>query len=181
MKNILFTLTLLLTITATAALRGVPFKPEEDKRFSDVEGRATVLEALPAAQTYTSDGLLDLRVARATLDCSTAANCTVGAHSLGVTLPAKALLIRSFYYIPTQLASASSGTIAIHCEDADNILTAANLTSYAAGSLRDANQNGVSNTFTSGIAASCPITATIATGAYTSGKANFFIEYVNHD
>jgi hypothetical protein len=174
-------ITLLLSLSVYAALRGSPYMPEQDARSSAIEDRATTLEASTLASSYIADGILAKKIVRATIDCSTASNCTVGAHSLGVALPAKSLLTRTVMYIATQPASVSGGTIAVHCEDANNIATAVNMTSYATGSIRDGAQTGVSNTSIAAIGAACNVTATMASADYTAGKINFFIEYLNHD
>lgn len=175
------TLTVFIAFSAYAVVKGSPYMPELDSRLNVIEDDVTVLEALPAAATYDVDGLLGLRVVRATIDCGTASNCTVGAHPLGITLPANALLTKSFMFVKTQFASASAGTLAIHCEDANNVLTARNVTSYAASAVVDLNQTGVSGTYTAGIASACALTATVASGDYTAGKGHAIIEYIEHD
>jgi hypothetical protein len=180
-KYLLGTITFILAVSVFAAIKGAPFMPETDARMNLIENRAATLEASTLASAYIADGVLAKKIVRATLDCSTASNCTIGAHALGVALPAKSILTRTVYYVAVQGVSAGSGTIAVSCEDANNILTAANLTSYAVGSIRDGNQTGVSNTSVASIGAACNVTATIATGDYTAGKLNFFIEYLNHD
>ena len=127
------------------------------------------------------DAVKERRMAKAVLDCSASGACAIGAHSLGVQLPANALLTQSYYYSVVQPVSAGSGTIALSCEDANNILTAANLTSKTVGSISAGNQTGVASTMTAGISSACNITATVASSDYTAGKLDVYVEYVVHE
>ncbi len=181
MKLLLTLTALLFAITTHASIRGSPYMPETDQRFSDIEARALALEPAAQATNYAADGLLAVKVARATIDCSTAANCTVGAHSLGQALPAKAMIIRSYYYSAVQPVSAGSGSIAVHCEDANNIVTAANLTSKTVGTISEGGSTGATTAMVVGIASACNITATITSSDYTAGKLNIYTHYVVND
>lgn len=172
MKKLLLLLTIGLSLSAFAATKGAPFTPEADARFN-------LLEVLPSNASPTANGIMNVRTARFTLDCSVLANCTVGAHSLGVALPANSLIVSSYFYVKTQLVSAGSGTIAISCEDANNIFSAANITARTAGEkfLGAASAATSGSTIVSNIAATCNITATIATGDYTAGLMNGWLSY----
>lgn len=132
-----------------------------------------------------SNGLGVLRIARATVDCTTAANCTVGAHSLGVTLPAKSIIIRSWLYTVAQLTDTGTCTFAISCEDANNIKTATDFGGVAADTLTEGASTGAASAFTKSIAAACAITATVADGGScappTVGSMNVWVEYVVQD
>jgi len=135
-----------------------------------------------AAASQLSDGLLAKKIARATLDCDAASACTVGTVALGQTLPAKSLLTKSWLYIITQFTEGSSGTVAIHCEDADNVFTAANVVADSpSGSIVAGNQDGTNTDMQAGIESACELTATIATAEQTSGTMNVFVEYVVTD
>ncbi len=190
MKTI-FLIALLLTANAFAALKGAPYMPESDARFNTLEladtalgVRMTAAEVQPsvlATSAYTLDGLQPLRQARATINCATAANCVVGAHSLGVALPAKALIIQSFYYSVVQPVSGGSGSIAVHCEDANNIITAANLTSKTVGTITTGVETGAASDMLAAIASPCNITATMTSADYTAGQLNVFVNYVVTD
>jgi hypothetical protein len=149
-----------------------PFHPHEEERFQAIES-----SVLPA--NYAADGLLNKRIARATWDAST--DGAIGAHGLGVSLPAKAIILRAWAQVVTVIrgASASASTYAIHCEDANNILTAeepyndtAGLREVTAGTTGDVAQT-VGN-----ISAQCEITVTVAGAAQTSGKVITFVEYI---
>jgi hypothetical protein len=167
----------LLTTTAFAALEGAPFQPHDDKRFDTNE---TNITSLTTAQTQTADGNLVKRVVRANLDCGVS-DCSVGTVSMVQTLPANAIIYQSYWYTETQFVDGGSGTVAFHCEDANNIFTAADITGNADGSIVAGNATGVIATMTAAIAAECTITATIATAEQTAGVLTLFVEYVVHD
>jgi hypothetical protein len=138
-------------------------------------GAGKVLESMLAVPG--TDGLNAVRVARATYDVATDLG-TVAAHPLGVTLPAKAVITRSYIYIVTQFVDAGAGTVALHCEDANNIKTATDITGSGDGSFIEGASDGAAANFKSGIAAACEITATVATAAQTAGKLVVFVEYI---
>jgi hypothetical protein len=126
-----------------------------------------------------ADGLHTKRIARATLNCA-ASGCSVGAHTLGVTLPAKSLITRSYINVVTQLTDTGTCTVAIHCEDANNIKTATDITGTAANGWIEGESTGAASAFKGSIAAACLITATVADGgscAPLTGKAIVFVEY----
>ncbi len=184
---------------ALSANRGAPYMPELDSRLTAIEaangtsiagdvtvsaagvstvGAGKITEAMLLAQT--SDGLNARRIARATYNCA-ASGCTVGAHTLGVTIPAKALITRSYIYVDTQLADTGTCTHAISCEDANNIKTATDLTGSAAGAFIEGASTGTAATMVGSIAADCLITFTVADGGAcvpATGKGTVFVEYV---
>jgi hypothetical protein len=125
----------------------------------------------------TAEGLNASRVARVTYDVAVDLG-TVAPHALGVTLPAKAIIVRTWFYIVTQFTDAGAGTVAIHCEDANNLYTATDITGMSVGATTaGAIDGGAESTFLGSIAAACEITATVATEAQTAGKLIFFVEY----
>src|SRR5688572_10486484 len=77
-----------------------------------------------------SDNHLLKRLARVTWDATVSSqgssSVNSGIHSLGITLPHKAIITRSFYQVHTAATVSGGGspTLAIHCEDANNILSA---------------------------------------------------------
>jgi len=175
MKTLITTLILLFGLTALATPG--PYHPKVNSRFNTVESRATVLEA---KNTQTADGALVLQLVRANLDCGVS-DCSAGTVSMTQTLPANAVIYQSWWYTETQFVDGGAGTVAFHCEDADNIFTAADITGNAAGSIVAGNQTGVIATMTASIAASCTITATIATAEQTAGVLTLFVLYTVHD
>jgi len=128
------------------------------------------------------DGLNQKRTARATYDVAIDGG-TAAAHGLGVTIPANAIIVRSWFYTVTQFVDAGAGTVALHCETADNIFAAADITGNADGVLVDAVQDGTFANFdgtgAAGIlGAACELTATVATAAQTAGKLIMYVEYM---
>lgn len=104
-------------------------------------------------------------------------SASVGAHTLGVTLPAGAVITRSWFVVDTQFGSVSgSGTVAIHCETANNIFTATDIDGSAAGTLTEGASTGAASAFKK-ITAACPITATVASSDMTAGKLEVFVDY----
>lgn len=137
----------------------------------------TVTEADMIVQS--ADGNHLKRIARATLDCASS-GCSVGAHTLGVSLPAKALITRSYINVVTQFSDTGTCTVAIHCEDANNIKTATDITATASGGFIEGASTGAASAFVGSISATCVITATVADGGScvpVAGKANIFVEY----
>ena len=116
-----------------------------------------------------------------------------GVHGLGTTLPAGAIITRSWLQIAKSLSYGShatatfkyyqflASTIAFSCEDANNIKTATDLS-------RDANvqtddfvegaSTGTAATFKGGIASECEITATLSRSSFDDGRILVFVEYV---
>jgi hypothetical protein len=173
---------------AQAGLFGAPYMPEADKRFSNIEadivglkGADTALQAVDTMlTTQTADGLTAGRVARVTYDVAVDGG-TIAARGLGVTLPAKTLIKKAWFYTVTQFADAGSGTVALHCEDANNIFTATDITGNAAGVVVMGAADGAVANMVKAIGAACEVTATVAGAAQTQGKLILYIEYVVHD
>jgi hypothetical protein len=105
----------------------------------------------------------------------------VAAHGLGKRLPANAIITRSFFYVDTQFVDGGTGTVALSCEDANNIKTATDITGNSAGALVEGESTGAASAFKSSIAASCEITATVATAEQTAGKLTGWVYYVIHN
>lgn len=118
------------------------------------------------------------KVARVIFDTKSGTNGAVGAHGLGAFLPAKAIITRSYLYVVTQFSDTGSGTVALHCEDANNIKTATDITGTAAGGLIEGESTGATSAMKAGIANACQITATVGTVPQLTGKLIAFIEYV---
>jgi hypothetical protein len=189
-------LVLAATLTSfTASAAKTPFSPEEEKRFYQIEnpasGSTTGIKmstgAILVGNSSGKAGLITptantpygvVKTAKATYDFSTMGG-TIGAISLGVALPANATIIRSWTYTVTQVAGASS-TMALSCETANNIYSAADRTGIAAGAYTEGVSTGAASLFKS-ITAACNITATIAVANVTAGKFNVYVQYVVHD
>ena len=126
--------------------------------------------------TPSVDGNSSGRIARVTYDVAVDTG-TIGAHLLGLSLPANSIITRSWFYTVTQFVDAGAGTVAISCEDANNIYSAADITGIAGGAFTSGVQDDAIGNFTGSIAASCEVTATVATAAQSAGKLILFIEY----
>ena len=103
-----------------------------------------------------------------------------GAIATGVSLPAKAIIEKCWFRIETQLVDGGAGTHAWSCEDANNILTAADQTGVAAGAFLASNATGTAATMVDNIAASCNITFTIAGSDLSAGKMRGWCRYSVH-
>lgn len=123
----------------------------------------------------TADGLNAMRVARATLDCGVE-DCSAGTVGMGVTIPAKAILLRAWYYTVTQFVDGGAGTVALQCEDSGNIDAAADITGITVGTITQTDL--VAGAEVAAIAAACEISAVIATAEQTAGKLILYVEYV---
>jgi len=180
----MFKLLLVLFLLPTIVLATTgPFHPYEKKKFDEVDATAAVNTAITTkindmTAAYTAEGINVKRIARITYDTATDGG-GIGAHALGVTLPAKSLITEAYMYTDTQFVDAGSGTVAISCEDANNIYTATDITGNAAGTIvqgtasYDAKVNSIAN--------ACEVTATVSTATQTSGKLTIFVEYVVTD
>ncbi len=115
-----------------------------------------------------------------------------GAHPLGVTLPAGAIITNSYFYATTTFTDAgnngNAASVAFHCEDAANILAAKDVTGLAANKIYGLKQYGGSTVgvaigaeapgITDLIANTCNVTATVTNDGVAAGKGYLFLEYV---
>lgn len=175
---------LIVTVLASLSLAATaPHSPEADTRFKAIENLAygSIMvgnhSGKSADKAPSSDGLDAVRLARATYDVAVASGA-VGAHPLGVSLPAKAIIKQAWLNIKTQFTDNGAGTVAFHCEDANNIITAQDITGLAAGTNHPGAASGPAGSMVGSIAAECEITATVATTEQTAGKGIVFVEYV---
>lgn len=165
-----------------AAFKGIPFSPEADARFNALEtggsiGSGTVSESKLTVPT--ANGLNASRKARVQYSFATVGG-TIGAIPLGVTLPAHAIIVRSYIYTDAAITGTSS-TVALSCGVANNIFSAASMTSITAGTFTEGVSTGAATVFKDVGAAACAVTATIATANVTAGKFTVWIDYVVHD
>lgn len=128
------------------------------------------------------DGHSALRIARAEYDVATDGG-TVGTYDLGIDLPANAMIMQSWFYIDTAFVDSGAGTVALHCEDAGNIKAATDLTAISTGVLTNGIQVGFDDitTVSTGIAAACDVTATVAGVDQTAGKLTLWLLYTVHN
>jgi len=165
-----------------------PYQPKDEKLLSDgimlISDKAMVIgnvlgKALP--ESLGSDGSMQKRIARASYDVAVDGG-TAAAHLLGVKIPANSIIVRSWFYTVTQFVDGGAGTVALHCETANNIFSAADITGNADGVLVDGIQQAFATFDGTGAAgilgAECELTATVATAAQTAGKLVLFVEYM---
>ena len=132
-----------------------------------------------------SSGLRVHKVAHAIYDTALTdsagvSNKTVAAHGLGVFLPAKAIIVRSWFQTITGFTSAAStATVAISMESAGDIFAAL---ACSDGKLSGAGfVTGIQDgTITHMVSATVEreLVATVAVQAFTAGKLKLFVEYV---
>lgn len=153
----------------------------------------------PVLVAQNTDGLHSKLIARATFDPSgKSSQRAVGAHGLGVYLPAKAILTNAILDISTAFTSTNStATIAIHAQSANDIVTALSVgdaSSYWNAGIRGTKigypnlgadaahdtQAEVAALFAGTmlkLSAQREITVTVGTEDLTAGKMNIFVEY----
>lgn len=160
---IIAALTLLITavtILLPSTEARTPFGPAVDARFKKLENEY---------------------VARFVYDINST-NGATGDNGLGVYLPAKALITRSFIRIDEKLTESASGNVSIGCEDAENILPEQNLVAdKVAGLLIVGASDGSFGGYVQSIASRCEITATVANSAQTGGQLTGWVKYVIHE
>lgn len=184
MKNVWkYLVSVLGLLGATVALAGVDGAFDGYSPFRETVVREiNTLKAQNSTSSYSGDGLLSSRVARVTYDVS-ADGGGIGAHALGVTLPAHSMIKQAYFYLKSQFVSASSGTLALSCEDANNIYSASSavLTPTPGGAPLSGVSTGTAANMVVGIGSACEVTATIASASFTGGKLNLFLDYIVTD
>jgi len=106
---------------------------------------------------------------------------TIGTIASGVTLPAKAIIEKCWFRVETQIVDAGAGTLAVQCEDADNILTAADQSGLADGTFLASNITGAAAAMVDDIAAACDISWVIGGAAISAGKVRGYCRYSVHE
>jgi len=181
-----FLIAILFTLTALAVQS--PFQPKDelllDQKIMKLSEKSMVIgnaSGRASSEALGSDGSMQKRIARATYDVAIDGG-TTAAHALGVIIPANAIMVRSWFYTITQFVDGGAGTVALHCETANNIFSAADITGNADGVLVDGIQQAFATFDGTGAAgilgAECELTATVATAAQTAGKLVLFVEYL---
>lgn len=159
------------------------FTPSGDVTISNAGvtaiGAAKVTEAM--LESASTSGLHVPRVAKIVWDPSgVSGDRTVASHASGVTIPANAIIRQVWFYTKTSLVSTSNdGTIAVQCNSANDIFSAADIdaTTGVAGSIGTGVEIGTAATMLK-VAAACDVTFVVGVHAFTAGKMDWFIEYV---
>ncbi len=105
----------------------------------------------------------------------------IGTIATGVKLPAKATIEKCWFRVQTQLVDAGAGTIAVQCEDANNILSAADQTGVADGTFLASAVTGTAANMVDDIAAACDLSYVIAGADLTAGKIRGYCRYSVHE
>lgn len=156
--------TFLFSFTSHAELKGAPFGPAGDARFNELEkGKLNVLKAVYDVSSGLHSGTSGATV------------------NLGVYLPAKALIVRSYIYVVTQLVDGGTGTLAFQCEDANNIKTATDMTGTAAAGFIEGQSTGAASAFKAAIGSRCQMQAVVAGATISAGKLDVYVEYMITD
>jgi hypothetical protein len=151
-----------------------------------VTSSAAELNLVDGAAAPGADGLGFLRVARATYDFAEHGGA-ISAIGLGVTLPDNAIVIGGFVDVVTTAttAGADAGTMAIHVQTANDIVSAVAVSNGA--NPWDEGLHAIvpkANTPESTgikLTAAREVTATIAGQAFTAGKFHVFLYYLVGD
>jgi hypothetical protein len=162
MKRFLFVMAMVFTVGAVQAA-STPYLPEQDARFGSVE---------------------DLKVLRVQYDVSKNGG-TIGDHSLGKSLPKNAVIVWNYLYIDTAFTG-TNATLAFYCEDANNLKTATDFSTFSAGTFQGGAVTGASagafvGASAANISSPCVVQAKVATAAESTGKATMWIHYIVHD
>jgi len=146
--------------------------------LKDINDNFDIIEPLVSGD---ADGLGVLRVARATFDLAVKANRPIGAHGLGVTIPANALIVGGFMEVNTAITGDTNATLAISVKAANDIQTAAAVSDAPWSTTGQKAIVPKANTPESTgikLTAAKEITATVATAALLTGKVTIYLYYV---
>lgn len=126
-------------------------------------------------------GLGSLRVARFEFDAGAADNRPVGAHGVGVTLPAHAIVVGGFVDVNTAFTGDSGATLAIHVQGANDIISAAAVSGAPYSTVGRKAITPKANTPESTsvkTTAAREITCTVAVAALLTGKLTGYLYFV---
>ncbi len=205
MKNLIALALLALSLTpiAHAALIGSPFPPAEDARFdaletgslpgvvtstmildgtilnADINASAGIASTKIAAQTITNGVGYVERIAVISYDPSATAGLrTVAPHASGFIIPANAIITQSWFFIKTAITSTSNdGTIAISCNSANDIFSAADIDGSSAGTITPGVEIGTAGSMLK-VTTACDVTFTVAVHALLTGRIDLYVRYV---
>jgi hypothetical protein len=156
----LFTFMLFLALTAVANAASIPYSPELEEVLIAQGKEKTIVAVYDVSKTGYGSSTTDS-----------------GVHGLQVYLPAKTIIKQGYAQIVTAFTDSGAGTVALSCEDANNILTAEDLTNDAVG-MKALNATGVAGAMVgpSTIANTCEVKATVSGADQSTGKMLIFLE-----
>lgn len=189
MKYALIALALIVNSNAYAALKGAPYQPEIDKRFSDLEEDQAEGQAI--ARKY----------AKAVYDVAIDGGSSTS-HDLGVTLPAGAVITGLYVYVNTAFTASGGGagvnSIALQCAGTRDLMGYQRATSLNADSLLGRIASATASDWTASgavigpskdnqevqvasVPTACSVTAVVRGDSgyepYSAGKMTAVIEY----
>ncbi len=129
----------------------------------------------------TADGTFVPKIAKASFSFADGDLAVTTVHGLGVSLPAKALIIRSWIHITTQFADTGTCTFAIQCEDANNIKTTTDISGSAADAIIEGESTGAASAFKKSIGAACEISSLMTDSSScvpSAGAGEAYVMYV---
>ena len=156
----------------------------EDENGVAITPSAADLNTLDGAGTpvFAATSLGFVRVAQAVFDAEIAENRPVDAYGLGITIPANSLIIGGGYDVLKTFttASADSGTIAIHAQAANDLVTATAVS--AGGDIWDQGRRSIIPVMTGATAVKTTtakeVTVTVGGQALTAGTMNVWVIYI---
>lgn len=125
MKHLLL-LALLVSNTALADRKGAPFHPHDDKRFDEIEDQLEDAEEAVG---------LARKQARFEYDVAVDGGSSTSTKSLGVTLPAGAIITSLYVYINTAFTDSGTGSVALQCAGTRDLMGYRDLTAAAQDSM----------------------------------------------
>lgn len=166
MKLFIFLLALTLSFTALAFPQGYQTKELYEVK-TDLDSNTAAIAVRKHFQSET------ITFTAAVYPASTAV-------ATGMTIPANSI-ITDFYFVidqTTAVTSADDNTVAFHCESANDLFSAADLTDTATGAFTAGVPTGVQTTFIE--SDGCDITLTTGTGTsgLTAGALTAVVEYM---
>ena len=186
MKHILVLLFLVLALPSVvrADLEGAPFVPESDARFNALEQGNHINTNCGSGAIGSCDGHWVKQYVLATYNVSVLGGSYTtnsGVYDLGVSIPAKAIIVNTLLYTTYQPITSASGTLGFYCQNTGDIINQTAATSFAAaGSVIPGAAYPSPWPNTKFITTKCNIHAKVATGALTAGNVTAIVEYIVH-
>lgn len=188
-------LALLISTNAYADRKGSPFHPHDDKRFDEIEDQL---------EDNTEAVGLARKSARFEYDVAVDGGSSTATKSLGVILPAGAVITSLYVYINTAFTDSGSGSVALQCAGTRDLMAYQDLTvvgldrvfarvmqasGFASDALiGDGAANGgayFANQVGASVPTACTVTAVVRGDdgfvEQTAGKLTGIIEYFSRD
>ncbi len=164
-----------------------PFPPWINKFTGDITANKYGVTAIGSdkvtgdqitEQAAAGQALYGAKIARFIYDVAVDGGTINIPRNLGVTLPAKAVITRSYVKIITQFADSGAGTVKISCIGAGDVLPDADYTGSSANAFIEGASTGTAATFVRGISSGCTISAFTHGVSPSTGKLVGWVHYV---